>query len=64
MAYLALEYDSDLEFTYYLADRLGKTVAELERTMSNAEFVRWGVYHARKAQRAELAQKMAQHETR
>ncbi len=32
--------------------------------MSNTEFVRWSVYHARKAQRAELAQKMAQHERR
>lgn len=32
--------------------------------MSNTEFVHWGMYHARKAQRQELAAKMAQHEKR
>lgn len=52
------ENTEDLELTYYLADRLGKTVAELEESMSAAEFVRWAIFHARKAQRAELAQKM------
>lgn len=30
------------------------TVAELENTMSNDEFVRWAVYHGRRAQRDEL----------
>ena len=44
-----------LEFTHYLATRLGMTVAQLTTEMSNDEFVRWGVYYARKAQRQELA---------
>jgi hypothetical protein len=29
-------------------------VAELRASLSNQEFVRWGIYYARKAQRAEL----------
>lgn len=30
------------------------TVAELEATMSNGEFVHWAVYYGRKNQRAQL----------
>ena len=30
------------------------TVARLQAEMSNDEFVRWGMYYARKAQREEL----------
>lgn len=30
------------------------TVAEMNERMSNAEFVEWRVYHARRAQRQEL----------
>jgi len=30
------------------------TVADLNATMSQAEFVMWGVYHARRAQALEL----------
>lgn len=29
--------------------------------MSNAEYMAWTVYHGRKAQRAEMEQKMAAH---
>jgi hypothetical protein len=36
-------------------------VAELERTMSNDEFVRWHIYYARIAQRQELGERMAKH---
>lgn len=32
------------------------TVGELESTMSNDEFVRWSVYHAKKNQKAQLEQ--------
>lgn len=56
-AYLAMESSPDLEFEFYVADRLGMTVAQLRAEMSNEEFVAWGVYHGRKAQRAELAAK-------
>jgi len=31
------------------------TVARLRAEMSNDEFVRWGIYYARKAQNMELA---------
>lgn len=52
-SYKEFEADPALEFEFYLADRLKRTVAEL-RQMSNDEFVRWGIYHARIAQRREL----------
>jgi len=49
-----MEQRPELEFEFYLAQKLGKTVAEL-RTMSQAEFTGWAVYYGRKAQREELA---------
>lgn len=33
------------------------TVAQLRERMSNDEFMRWGVYYSRKAQKQELAMK-------
>lgn len=38
----------------FLATKLSMTVAQLRARLSNEEFVQWGVYFARKAQRAEL----------
>lgn len=35
------------------------TVADLQQRMSGAEYVRWGVYYGRKAQRDEMAQAKA-----
>lgn len=49
-----------MEAEFFLADRLGMTVSRLRDEMSNAEFVAWCMYHARKAQRQELAMKKAQ----
>jgi hypothetical protein len=49
-----------LEFEYFLADRLKMTVGEMRERMSNDELVRWSVFHGRKAQREELAQKRAE----
>lgn len=49
------EDDSTVEFTFYLADRLRMTVADLEERMTNAEFVRWTIYHGRRAQDAQIA---------
>jgi hypothetical protein len=40
------------------------TVAELMERMSNAEFVQWSMWHARKVQRRELAEKVAKHKGR
>lgn len=55
------EASPDLEFEFYLADRLSMTVAHLRATMDEGEFVRWSIFHGRKAQRQELAHKMAKH---
>ena len=52
-AWLALENDPDLEFEFYLAQKLSRTVAEL-RLMGNDEFVLWTRFYARKAQAEEL----------
>jgi hypothetical protein len=49
-----METDPTLEFEFFLAQKLGRTVAEL-RQMDNGEFAAWQVYYARKAQREELA---------
>lgn len=39
-----------------LAERLGwRSVALMRRGMSNAEWLRWWVYYARKAQQRQLA---------
>ena len=45
---------------FYLADRLSMTVDQLRRSMSSDEFLRWSVYHARRAQRIELEHLKAQ----
>lgn len=49
----ALEYDGHTEWSYFIAEKLRCTVAELEAKMSNAEFVGWQVYFGRKAQIAQ-----------
>lgn len=49
-----METDPTLEFEFYLAQKLGRTVAEL-REMDQAEFVGWCVYYGRRAQREQLA---------
>lgn len=54
-----MEANPTLEFEYFLAEQLGRTVDELRHTISNAEFVGWYVYYGRKAQREELAMKSA-----
>jgi hypothetical protein len=53
--YMKMETSPELEFEFYLAQKLGKSVAEL-RQMSQAEFLGWSVYYGRKAQREELEQ--------
>lgn len=54
MAYRDFDRDDDLELEFYVAERLGMTVARLRVDMTNDEFVRWAVYHGRRAQRAQL----------
>jgi hypothetical protein len=52
---------TDLEFEFYLAEQLRMTVARLRREMTAQEFMQWGVYYGRKAQKRELATLTAQH---
>lgn len=47
------EATPDLEFEFYLAQKLAMTVEELRHRMSGEEFIRWHIYYARKAQREE-----------
>lgn len=44
---------------FYVAEQLGRTVAELRATIGQDEFMQWSIYYARRAQREELAGKMA-----
>lgn len=53
-----MEADPTLEFEFFLAQKLGRTVDELRR-MSQEEFTGWSVYYARKAQREELERRKA-----
>lgn len=43
----------------FLASKLSMTVAQLREQISNDEFVRWGTFYARKAQREELEARKA-----
>lgn len=54
MLYLAFEHQPGLEFEFYLAQKLSMTVGRMRKEMSQVEFQHWGIYYARKAQRAEL----------
>jgi hypothetical protein len=47
------------EFAFFLASDLGMTVGEMQDRISNAEFVEWQVYHARRVQRDEQAMRKA-----
>ena len=57
--YLEMETNPETEFEFFLAVELGMTVGRLRAEMSQDEFMRWGVYYGRKAQREELAQLQA-----
>lgn len=51
------ESDADI-FLMYLADRLGKTLAELDE-MPHAEYVAWSSYHKVRRQQEDLSTKAA-----
>lgn len=55
----ALVTDGALLFDFYLAEKLGRTVDELHRTVSQAEWVYWHQYFALQAQQMELERKKA-----
>lgn len=50
-----METNPDLEFEFFLAEKLRMTVAQLRREMTCREFMQWQVYYGRKAQKQELA---------
>lgn len=52
-----METNPELEFEHFLAAKLSMTLAELRERMGNDEFVGWGVYYARQAQRQDLESK-------
>lgn len=56
--YLAME-TTELEFEFYLAEKLGMTVSRLRAEMSGLEWMQWTVYYGRKAQRAEMERERA-----
>lgn len=58
-AYRALEDDPELEFEFFLAQKLSMTVAEMRARMGSDEFVLWSRYFARKAQQEQLQNMMA-----
>jgi hypothetical protein len=48
------ETNPETEFEFFLAQKLGLTVRRLRAEMDQQEFLEWGVFYARKAQREEL----------
>jgi hypothetical protein len=59
--YKHLEANPDVEFEFFLADRLGMMVATLRDVMSADEFLGWSMFHARRAQRRQLSELQARH---
>ncbi len=59
-AWLALENDEELEFEFFLTQKLGLgTVANMRRVMTQTEFLYWSRYYVRRAQEQELEQAKA-----
>jgi hypothetical protein len=54
VAYLRFEENPDEDLDFRVAQIVGRTVDELRQTISNEEFVAWGVWLARERQREEL----------
>lgn len=52
-----MENSPDLEFDFYLAERLGMTVEEMQRRVSAREYLGWSIFYGRKAQRMEMESK-------
>lgn len=59
LASVGQESGTDL-FAMFLADRLGRTLGELD-DMPHAEYLAWSSYHKVKQQQEQLSMKVAQH---
>lgn len=55
--YLRFEDRPDLEFDFFLAAKLGMSVAQMRETVAGDEWVGWAMFYGRKGQRDELAAK-------
>lgn len=51
--WLRLETDPEFHFEFFLAERLRMSLTQV-RSMPMIEFVQWGIYFGKKAQRQEL----------
>lgn len=51
--------DPELEFEFFLAEKLHMTVSEMRTKMDEEEFHYWNIYFARKQQQQELQDKLA-----
>jgi hypothetical protein len=49
------------EFDFFLAEKLGMTVARMQVEMSALEHLRWWVYYGREAQRKEIRGRQGNH---
>lgn len=49
-----MERNPELEFEFFLAQKLSMTVAQMRHQVSSEEFLHWYIFFARKAQREEL----------
>lgn len=61
MFFASVGHDSDVDmFAFFLAEKLGKTLADLD-AMPYSEYVAWSSYHKVRAQQEQLAAKAARH---
>lgn len=61
MFFASVGEESEIDFfEFYLAEKLGKTLRELDE-MDYAEYAAWSSYYKVKAQQEELARKVARH---
>ncbi len=50
---------TDLEFEFFLAQKLGRTVQELRQSLTAHEYMQWGVFYRRKADKQQLQNDLA-----
>jgi len=56
--WLRFETDPAFSFDFFLAEKLGKTIEEIQ-AMPALRYMQWGIYFGRKAQAQEMAAKRA-----
>jgi hypothetical protein len=54
-----LDDDPELEYEFYLARKLGMTVAQMREELGAGEFILWSRYDSRLAQAEELERRRA-----